>query len=85
LSGKRDAVPSGLRIVRYPSGAIEFRLGAKPPKAGDVVMSREGDPFVVESVKKAQDGTFEVTLAEKREPGGSPADLETFSASPAAA
>ena len=76
---------SGLRTVRYPSGAIEFRLGTEPPSVGDVVTSREGDTFVVESVKQASDGTFEVILAERREPGGSPADLGTFSASPATA
>ena len=52
---------SDLQIVRYPSGAKEFRMSGTAPAVGDVVR-RNGDDCVVEAVQQADDGSTVVTL-----------------------
>ena len=52
---------SDLQIVRYPSGAKEFRMSETAPEVGDV-LRRNGDNWVVEKVHDDDDGNTVVTL-----------------------
>ena len=52
---------SDLQIVRYPSGAKEFRMSDTAPEVGDV-LRRNGDNWVVEEVHEGDDGSTVVTL-----------------------
>ena len=52
---------SDLQIVRYPSGAKEFRMSETAPEVGDV-LRRNGDNWVVEEVHEGDDGSTGVTL-----------------------
>lgn len=52
---------SDLVMVRYPTGAAEYRLSDKTPTVGDV-LKRNGDNWIVVAVEEQKDGTTAVTL-----------------------
>lgn len=60
---------SALITIRYPSGAIEFRMSDDAPNVGDT-LKRNGDNWIVEEVTKADDGTSVVTLRPQPKPVG---------------
>ena len=52
---------SALQTLRYSTRETEFRLSDRSPDVGDI-LRRNGDNWVVEEVKEADDGTTVVTL-----------------------
>ena len=52
---------SVLHTIRYPSGETEFRMSENTPNVGDI-LTRNGDNWVVEEVREAEDGSTVVTL-----------------------
>ena len=58
---------SALLTVRFPSGAIEFRMSDAAPAVGDI-LKRNGDNWIVEEVSDADDGTSVVTLRPQPKP-----------------
>lgn len=48
---------SVLHIVRYPSGAKEFRMSDEAPAVGDV-LTRDGENWAIEDLSRAPDGTM---------------------------
>ena len=61
MGRERGAISSALHTIRYPSGETEYRMSEKTPAEGDI-LTRNGDNWVVEEVREADDGSTVVTL-----------------------
>ena len=52
---------SALHTFRYSAGVTEFAMSEQIPQEGDI-LRKNGDNWVVEHVREADDGTAVVTL-----------------------